>query len=74
MGTHADFPGSQLELLIKAAQARHDADMFHQASLMSRDGVIEETLTMRAAELNKLAGQLEIQAADMALLADKKTR
>ena len=75
MGAHANANvlGSRLELLIKAAQARRDADIFHRASLMSSDGVVEESLVMRAAELTKLACQLETQAAEMTPSADKKT-
>ena len=75
MGAQADplRRRSQLELLIEAAQARRDSDMFHRASLMGGDGVVKESLAMRAAELNKLAHQLETQAAEMAPSADKKT-
>ena len=73
MAAHAEFPDSQLKLLIEAAQARQDAEMFQRASLMSSDGVVEESLAMRAAELNKLAHQLETQAAEMTPSADEKT-
>ena len=72
MGAHTD-DRSQLKLLIEAAEARRDAEMFHRASLMGSDGVVNESLAMRAAELNKLARQLETQAGEMAPSADTKT-
>lgn len=61
---------SRDELLREARQARQEADTFHRASLMTGDGVVVESLVTRAQELNKLARQLETQAAGMTRSAD----
>jgi hypothetical protein len=47
------------------AIARRDADRFRQAAALMNDEAIEETLRVRAAELETLARALEDQAAKL---------
>ena len=49
----------------EAVRARRDADRFRQAATLMNDQAIEETLRVRAAELDTLARTLEAQAAKL---------